>query len=42
MRGRKRFSFSYYEPGHKVYINEKAHHRPHKDVDGFIEANYAH
>ena len=42
MRGRKCFLFSYYEAGHMVYIDGKAHHKLHKDVDGFIEANYAH
>jgi carboxypeptidase C (cathepsin A) len=39
---KKNISFSYYESGHMVYIDEKAHHKLHKDVDGFIEANYAH
>jgi carboxypeptidase C (cathepsin A) len=39
---RKNLSFSYYEAGHMVYIDEKAHHKLHKDVDGFIESNYAH
>src|SRR5580693_314213 len=33
---RKNISFSYYESGHMVYIDEKAHHKLHKDVDEFI------
>ncbi|MFC5861978.1 S10 family peptidase [Acidicapsa dinghuensis] len=39
---RKNLSFSYYESGHMVYIDEKAHHKLHKDVDGFIESSYVH
>jgi carboxypeptidase C (cathepsin A) len=39
---RKNISFSYYESGHMVYIDEKAHHKLHKDVDSFIESSYQH
>ncbi len=39
---RKNISFSYYESGHMVYIDEKAHHKLHKDIDSFIDANYQH
>lgn len=39
---RKNVSFAYYESGHMVYIDEKEHHKLHKDIDGFIEANYKH
>lgn len=39
---RKNISFTYYESGHMVYIDEKAHHKLHKDVDSFINAAYAH
>src|SRR5215470_16875954 len=35
---RKNVSFAYYEGGHMMYIDEKEHHKLHKDVDGFIEA----
>jgi carboxypeptidase C (cathepsin A) len=38
----KNVSFAYYESGHMVYIDEKEHHKLHKDIDGFIEANYKH
>ena len=37
---RKNVSFTYYEAGHMMYIDEKEHHKLHKDVDGFIEAGY--
>jgi carboxypeptidase C (cathepsin A) len=36
----KNISFSYYEAGHMVYIDEKAHHKLHKDVDAFIESTF--
>lgn len=39
---RKNISFAYYESGHMVYIDEKAHHKLHKDVDDFINAAYTH
>ncbi len=39
---RKNISFAYYESGHMVYIDEKAHHKLHKDVDDFIESGYTH
>lgn len=39
---RKNISFTYYESGHMVYIDEKAHRKLHKDVDEFINSNYAH
>jgi len=38
----KNVSFAYYESGHMVYIDEKEHHKLHKDIDGFIEANFQH
>jgi len=38
----KNVSFAYYESGHMVYIDEKEHHKLHKDIDEFIEANYKH
>jgi carboxypeptidase C (cathepsin A) len=39
---RKNLSFSYYESGHMVYIDEKAHGKLHKDVVNFINSSYAH
>ena len=39
---RKNVSFAYYESGHMVYIDQKAHDKLHKDIDGFIEASYPH
>jgi carboxypeptidase C (cathepsin A) len=39
---RKNISFAYYESGHMVYIDRKAHDKLHKDVDDFINASYAH
>lgn len=39
---RKNVSFAYYEAGHMMYIDEKEHHKLHKDVDDFINANYKH
>ena len=37
---RKNISFAYYESGHMVYIDRKAHDKLHKDVDDFINAGY--
>jgi carboxypeptidase C (cathepsin A) len=37
---RKNVSFAYYEAGHMMYIDEKEHHKLHKDVDDFINASY--
>jgi carboxypeptidase C (cathepsin A) len=39
---RKNVSFAYYEAGHMMYIDEKQHHKLHKDIDEFINANYKH
>ena len=39
---RKNISFAYYEGGHMMYIDEKEHHKLHKDVDEFINSNYKH
>ena len=39
---RQNISFSYYESGHMVYIDEKGIHKLHKDVDNFINSNYPH
>ncbi|HET9166886.1 MAG TPA: peptidase S10 [Candidatus Angelobacter sp.] len=39
---RKNISFTYYEAGHMMYIDEKEHHKLHKDVDDFINASYKH
>lgn len=39
---RKNVSFAYYEGGHMMYVDEKAHHKLHKDVDEFIETSYTH
>ncbi|HET7549725.1 MAG TPA: hypothetical protein VFK04_00445 [Gemmatimonadaceae bacterium] len=39
---RKNVSFAYYESGHMVYIDRKAHDKLHKDVDAFINASYQH
>ena len=39
---RKNISFAYYESGHMVYIDRKAHDKLHKDVDAFIESAYQH
>jgi len=36
---RKNISFAYYESGHMVYIDEKARHKLHKDVDDFINGS---
>ena len=37
---RKNVSFAYYEAGHMMYIDEKEHHKLHKDVDDFINGSY--
>ncbi|HEX8838638.1 MAG TPA: hypothetical protein VF748_16975 [Candidatus Acidoferrum sp.] len=37
---RKNVSFAYYEAGHMMYIDEKEHHKLHKDVDEFINTGY--
>lgn len=39
---RKNINFTYYEAGHMLYIDEKAHDKLHKDVDNFINGSYAH
>ena len=39
---RKNVSFAYYEGGHMMYIDEKEHHKLHKDIDDFINAGYSH
>jgi carboxypeptidase C (cathepsin A) len=39
---RKNVGFAYYEGGHMMYIDEKEHHKLHKDIDDFINASYAH
>jgi carboxypeptidase C (cathepsin A) len=39
---RKNISFTYYEGGHMMYIDEKEHHKLHKDVDDFINSSYKH
>jgi carboxypeptidase C (cathepsin A) len=37
---RKNVSFAYYEGGHMMYVDEKEHHKLHKDVDEFINSSY--
>jgi len=37
---RNNISFAYYEAGHMLYIDQKAHDKLHKDVDAFIESSY--
>ncbi|MGH9736189.1 MAG: S10 family peptidase [Candidatus Acidiferrales bacterium] len=39
---RPHISFAYYQSGHMVYIDRKAHDKLHKDVDNFIDSNYTH
>jgi carboxypeptidase C (cathepsin A) len=39
---RKNVSFQYYEGGHMMYIDEKAHYKLHKDIDEFINTSYTH
>jgi carboxypeptidase C (cathepsin A) len=38
---RKNITFAYYESGHMVYIDQKAHDKLHKDVDNFINSTYS-
>jgi len=38
---RKNLSFTYYEAGHMLYIDEKQHHKLHGDVDAFIRSSYS-
>jgi carboxypeptidase C (cathepsin A) len=39
---RRNVSFAYYDAGHMMYIDEKEHHKLHKDVDEFINSSYKH
>jgi carboxypeptidase C (cathepsin A) len=39
---RKNISFTYYESGHMVYIDQRADDKLHTDIDGFISANSKH
>jgi carboxypeptidase C (cathepsin A) len=39
---RKNVSFSYYESGHMVYIDQKSDNKLHHDIDAFIDGNYKH
>jgi carboxypeptidase C (cathepsin A) len=39
---RKNISFTYYESGHMVYIDDKARAKLHRDVNSFINSSYAH
>ena len=39
---RKNVSFTYVEGGHMSYVDEKAHHKLHSEVDRFINAGYPH
>ena len=39
---RKNASFTYYESGHMVYIDDHARAKLHTDVDNFINASYSH
>jgi len=39
---RKNVSFTYYESGHMVYIDDKERIKLHHDVDAFINASYKH
>lgn len=39
---RKNASFTYYESGHMVYIDDHERAKLHNDVDGFINASYTH
>jgi carboxypeptidase C (cathepsin A) len=38
---RKNITFAYYESGHMVYVDQKAHDKLHKDVDAFINSSYS-
>jgi carboxypeptidase C (cathepsin A) len=37
----KNVSFTYYEAGHMMYIDEKEHHKLHMDIDDFINFTYS-
>jgi carboxypeptidase C (cathepsin A) len=39
---RKNISFSYYESGHMVYIDDKARSKLHRDIANFINSSFAH
>ena len=39
---RKNVSFTYYEAGHMMYIDEKERHKLHKDVENFVSSSYPH
>lgn len=39
---RKDISFAYYDSGHMVYIDQKAHDKLHRDIDAFINSSYSH
>ncbi len=39
---RKNVTFTYVEGGHMSYVDEKAHHKLHSEVDNFINAGYPH
>ncbi len=39
---KKNISFTYYEAGHMMYIDEKSHDKLHKDVVNVINASYPH
>jgi len=39
---RKNISFTYYESGHMVYIDDKARAKLHRDVDNFINSSSTH
>lgn len=39
---RKNVTFTYYEAGHMMYIDEKSHHKLHHDIDEWINASYQH
>jgi carboxypeptidase C (cathepsin A) len=39
---RKNISFAYYDSGHMVYIDQKAHDKLHRDIDAFINASCGH
>ena len=38
----KNVSFTYYEAGHMMYIDDKERHKLHKDIDAFINSSYKH
>jgi carboxypeptidase C (cathepsin A) len=39
---RKNISFTYYESGHMVYIDDKARSKLHRDIANFINSSFAH